>query len=182
MKVYSIHQKILKVFWFSNVFRRNKSSCSKVFYKADVLKIYVKFTEITCVRVSFLIKLKPETCNFIKKRLCHMYFPVNFAKFLRIPFFLENLWWLLQTESKRSYRGASRTAATSKMERFVIIVNASGSSCRFWGPLNGFTNIYTEAATQRFLREGVLKICSKFTGEYPCRSVISIKLLQNTFS
>ena len=27
--------------------------------------------------------------------------------------------------------------------------------------------------------KGVLKICSKFTGEYPCRSVISIKLKSN---
>ena len=27
-----------------------------------------------------------------------------------------------------------------------------------------------------FLRKGVLKICDKFTGEHPCRSVISIKL------
>ena len=27
-----------------------------------------------------------------------------------------------------------------------------------------------------FLVKGVLKICSKFTGEHPCRSVISIKL------
>ena len=46
-----------------------------------------------------------------------------------------------------------------------------------------------------FLRKGVLKICSEFTGKHPCRSVISIKLLsawvfsskfaayfQNTFS
>ena len=30
-----------------------------------------------------------------------------------------------------------------------------------------------------FLGEGVLKICSKFTRECPCRSVISIKLLSN---
>ena len=30
---------------------------------------------------------------------------------------------------------------------------------------------------EMFLRKGVLKICSKFTGEYPCRSAISIKLL-----
>ena len=30
-----------------------------------------------------------------------------------------------------------------------------------------------------FLRKGVLKICSKFTGEHPCRSVISIKLQSN---
>ena len=28
-----------------------------------------------------------------------------------------------------------------------------------------------------FLLKGVLKICSKFTGEHPCRSVISIKML-----
>ena len=30
-----------------------------------------------------------------------------------------------------------------------------------------------------FLRKGVLKICSKFTGEHPCRSVISTKLLSS---
>ena len=30
-----------------------------------------------------------------------------------------------------------------------------------------------------FLAKVVLKICSKFTGEHPCRSVISIKLLCN---
>ena len=27
-----------------------------------------------------------------------------------------------------------------------------------------------------FLEKGVLKICSKFTGEHPCQSAISIKL------
>ena len=30
-----------------------------------------------------------------------------------------------------------------------------------------------------FLRKGALKICSKFTGEHPCRSAISVKLLCN---
>ena len=30
-----------------------------------------------------------------------------------------------------------------------------------------------------FLGKGILKICSKFTGEYPCQSAISIKLLCN---
>ena len=38
--------------------------------------------------------------------------------------------------------------------------------------LTKFRNSHPEA----FLREGVLEICSKFTGKYPCRSVISIKL------
>ena len=31
----------------------------------------------------------------------------------------------------------------------------------------------------RSLRKGVLELCSKFAGENPCRSVISINLLQN---
>ena len=31
-----------------------------------------------------------------------------------------------------------------------------------------------------FLQKGVLKICSKFTREHPCRSVISIKLHEIT--
>ena len=30
-----------------------------------------------------------------------------------------------------------------------------------------------------FLGKGILKICSKFTGEHPCRRVISIKLKSN---
>ena len=32
-----------------------------------------------------------------------------------------------------------------------------------------------------FLGKGVLIICNKFTGEHPCRSVISIKLQSNIF-
>ena len=32
---------------------------------------------------------------------------------------------------------------------------------------------------QVFLEKGVLKLCNKFTGEHPCRGVISIKLLCN---
>ena len=34
-------------------------------------------------------------CNFIKKKLQHRCFPVNFVKFLRIPFFTEHLRWLI---------------------------------------------------------------------------------------
>ena len=33
--------------------------------------------------------------NKIKKTLWHRYFPVNFVKFIRTPFFMEHLWWLL---------------------------------------------------------------------------------------
>ena len=33
--------------------------------------------------------------TLLKKRLRHRSFPVNFVKFLRTPFFIEHLWWLL---------------------------------------------------------------------------------------
>ena len=37
--------------------------------------------------------------------------------------------------------------------------------------------IFRSSPPKVFLRKGVLKICSKFTGEHSCQSVISIKLL-----
>ena len=37
--------------------------------------------------------------------------------------------------------------------------------------------VYRSSHPEVFLEKGVLNICSKFTGEHPCRSVISIKLL-----
>ena len=40
-------------------------------------------------------------------------------------------------------------------------------------------DIYRSSHPEVFLEKVVLKICSKFTGEHPCRSVISIKLLCN---
>ena len=39
--------------------------------------------------------------------------------------------------------------------------------------------IFRSSPPELFLRKGVLKICSKFTGEHPCRSAISIKLQSN---
>ena len=39
--------------------------------------------------------------------------------------------------------------------------------------------IFRSSPWEVFFRKGVLKIFSKFTGEYPCRSAVSIKLLCN---
>ena len=50
----------------------------------------------TTVLESLLNKVVDLTdCNFIKKRLQHWCFPVNFAKFLRKAFFTKHFWWLL---------------------------------------------------------------------------------------
>ena len=39
--------------------------------------------------------------------------------------------------------------------------------------------VFRSSHPEVFLRKGVLKICSKFTRERPCRSAISIKLQSN---
>ena len=42
-----------------------------------------------------------------------------------------------------------------------------------------FKKLFRSSQTEVFLRKGLLKICSKFTGEHPCQSVIPIKLQSN---
>ena len=43
-------------------------------------------------------------------------------------------------------------------------------------------NTFRSSCPEVFLKKGVQIICSKFIGEHPCRSVISIKLLWNRTS
>ena len=42
-----------------------------------------------------------------------------------------------------------------------------------------FLRDYRSSHPEVFLRKVVLKICSKLTGEHPCRSAISIKVTMN---
>ena len=65
-----------------------------------VVKVFSEITqnsqENTSYRVSFLIKQQVWGLQFcFKKRLWHGCFPMNFAKFLRTPFSIEHLRWLL---------------------------------------------------------------------------------------
>ena len=46
-----------------------------------------------CSVEKVFLEIRPAT--LLKKRLWHMCFPVNFAKFLRTLFFTEHLQWLL---------------------------------------------------------------------------------------
>ena len=47
------------------------------------------------------------------------------------------------------------------------------------GILNNLDTYYRCSPPEVFLGKDVLKICSKFTSEHPCRSLISIKMLRN---
>ena len=79
------------LFW--HVFR---SSRPEVFCKKGVLSNFTKFTgKHLCQRLFFnkVAGLRPAT--LLKRSLWHRCFPVNFVKFLRTPFFMEHLWWLL---------------------------------------------------------------------------------------
>ena len=73
-----------------------------VVQRCSVKKVFLEISknpqENTCDRVSFLIKLQASglrSAPLLKKRLWHRCFPVDFTKFLRTPFFIEHLWWLL---------------------------------------------------------------------------------------
>ena len=66
--------------WNPTLNRRIKSSCrsslSEMLFTIGVLKNFANFTEKHLCWSLFLMKL--ETCNFMKKRLQHSCFPVNF--------------------------------------------------------------------------------------------------------
>ena len=67
-----------------------------VFCDKSVLRNFAKFTgEHLCQSLFFnkVEGLKPVT--LLEKKLGHKCFSVNFAKFLRTPFIIELLWWLL---------------------------------------------------------------------------------------
>ena len=64
-----------------------------MYYKKGVLRNFAKFTGKHLYHSLFFNKvaaLRHES------RLWHRCFPVNFTKFLRTPFLIEHLWWLLQ--------------------------------------------------------------------------------------
>ena len=66
--------------------------------------------------------LKPTT--LLKKRLCDRHFPMNFAKFLRVPIFTEHLQWMLlivKLNPPRFYQ-----AVQNRME--FLTNNRTGSS------------------------------------------------------
>ena len=76
--------RLFNLFWYlnSHLFSHQRCSIENVYSK-----ISKNSQESTCVRLSFLMKL--QAWNFVKKRLRHSCFPVNFPKFLREPFSTE---------------------------------------------------------------------------------------------
>ena len=70
----------------------SRSSHQRCSVREGVLRNFTKFTGKHLCQSLFLIKFP---CNFIKKRLWHKCFPVNFVKFLRTAFLQNTSWRLL---------------------------------------------------------------------------------------
>ena len=93
------HEKILRrkmICLISAIIIKFRSSRPEVFPKKVALKSIAKLTGNHLCQSFFFNKvagLRPTTLS--KKRLWHRCFLVNFAKFLRAPFFIEHLWLLL---------------------------------------------------------------------------------------
>ena len=66
---------------------KERSSRPEVFCKKDVLRNFAKFTGKYLRQSLSFNKVQAQAYNFIKKE--------NFVKFLRTPFFIEHLWWML---------------------------------------------------------------------------------------
>ena len=80
---------------YSQLSSTNRISRPEVFCKKDVLGNFAKFIGKHLSQSLFINKvagLRPAT--LLKKKLWGKCFPLNFAKFLRTPFFTEHLWWL----------------------------------------------------------------------------------------
>ena len=74
------------------IFENIEAVVQRCSVKKVLLEISQNSLENACARVSYLIKLPATLLN---KILSHKRFLVNFVKFLRRPFHIEHLWWLL---------------------------------------------------------------------------------------
>ena len=112
------------------------SSSSEVFCNKGVLRNFTKFTgKHLCQSLFFnkVASLRPAT--LLKKRLWRRCFPVNFVKFLRTPFHIEHLWWLLLKIKIAKYTNECElmNSAVKHKDRF-----SSFRESTFHGSLSGY--------------------------------------------
>ena len=93
-----------------------------MFHKKGVFKNFAKFTGKHLCWNLFLKKVPAGSCSFLKKRLWQRYFPVNFAKFIRIAI-LQNICerLLLIKQYEQGLFWKLRTAAHYPQKRTFIL-------------------------------------------------------------
>ena len=89
----------------------------------------------------------------------------------RRKLFTKNLlFWIITTKLLVIMRNCTKPFKCADFRKVFISI---GIICQIWGPR------YRSSPPEVILGKNVLKICSKFTGEQPCQSVISIKFQSN---
>ena len=114
----------------------------EVFYEKVVLKKFAKVTGKHMYQSVYFNKVAGSACNLIKKRFWQRCFPVNFAKFLRIPF--------LQNTSARLLLYWTQLFCLFSDQIMLLFSTLCRSS--YW---------------RCFIKKGVLKNFTKFTGKQP---------------
>ena len=71
---------------------QNQDTCT---WEEDFWKTLVRTAELFSSGCFCFWISKAPHATLLEKRPWHRCFPVNFAKFLRTPFFTEHLWWVL---------------------------------------------------------------------------------------
>ena len=85
---------IISYSFFKNLFSKISQNSQRCSIRKGALRNLAIFTGKHLYQSLFFNKVSfPST--LLKRRLRHWCFPVNFAKFLRTPFYIEHLWWLL---------------------------------------------------------------------------------------
>ena len=80
---------------FLSISDKNIATKKEPFFEIDVLKNFAIFIRKHMCWILFNKAADLKACNFIKKKLKHMCFPVNLDKFLRTAFLIEQLRWLV---------------------------------------------------------------------------------------
>ena len=91
----------------------------------------------------------------------------------------ENIGKILKMDGSRTQLV---TSLPSKNKTQVLVVkNYAKTDIKFFlpPPVSLYFLTFRSSHTKEFLGKGVLKTCSNFTREHPCRSAISIKLQSN---
>ena len=129
------------------------------------LRNFANYTVKHLSQVLFLKEVAVDSANLLKKKLWHRCFPVNFAKFLRTSF--------LQNISGQLLLNHSPVGTCMRVDVYLLancgqyrknsLLNTLKVRMRhlLFAQRTDFRSSHPEV----FLRDGVLKICSKFTGE-----------------
>ena len=113
-----------------------------------------------CIVVLFLILKKRFCCPFVFKSF--VFVSLLFLKSL--PF---------ASEMRKSDQNIKSYCFVPKLTVFQDLFAES------YYYTKKYIEMSRSSPPQVFLGKGVLKVCSKFIGEHPCQSVVSIKLLCN---